>query len=105
MSKTLLKVADFLRLLFNTTKQQIRALFYTLTPIQTAALCEILFNLPKLPLTTKVVKELQNRKFLYKKLTDATISHQKKLTLIQTHYRQIQGTLELVKSELLSMLQ
>ena len=103
--KNLHKVADFLKLLLTTTKQQIRALFYTITPIQTAALCEILFNLRRLPLTGTVIKELKKRKFIYSKLVDATLSHQKKLALIQTHYRQIQNTLELVKSELLSMLE
>ena len=103
--KTLKKVADFLKLLLTTSKQQIRALFYTLTPLQTAALCEIIFNIQKLPLSARIVKEIQKRKFLFKKLSDSTISQQRKLALIQTHYRQVQSVLELVKRELLSMLE
>jgi hypothetical protein len=99
------KAGDFLKLLLNTTKQQVRALFYTLTPIQTAALCEILFNIQRLPLTTRVLKELKKRKFLLSKLTNKTLPYQKKLELIQTHYRQIQNTLELIKKELLSLLE
>lgn len=103
--RVLRKVGDFLKLLLNTTKKQVRALFYTLTPLQTAALCEILFNLQKLPLTARVVRELKKRKYLIKKLTDKYTSIGSKLELIQTHYRQVQHTLELVKKELLSMLE
>lgn len=99
------KVGDFLKLLLNTTKQQVRALFYTLTPIQTAALCEILVYLRKLPLTARVIKEVQKRKYLIKKLTDKHTTVRVKLELIQKHYRQIYRTLDLIKRELLSMLE
>lgn len=105
MSKTLQKVANFLKLLLSTTKDQAKALFYTLTPVQTLALCEILFNIQKHPLTARVAKELQKRKYLIKKLTDKNTSVSRKLTLIQNHYRQIQHTLELVKKELLEILE
>ncbi len=99
------KAGNFLKLLLNTTKDQVRALFYTLTPLQTAALCEILFNLQKLPLASRIVKELRKRKFLINKLTDNKLSTRKKLALLQTHYRQVQLTLELVKKDLLSLLE
>ena len=99
------KVGNFLKLLLNTTQKQARALFYTLTPIQTAALCEIFFNLPKLPLASNVLRELGKRKFLIKKLTDKHTKTRDKLELIQRHYRQIYHTLELIKQELLSVLE
>jgi hypothetical protein len=105
MSKTIRKVADFLKLLLSTTKEQARALFYTLTPIQTLAICEIAFNIQKLPVTRKVLKELQKRKYLFKKLGDKTLGVQKKIILIQTHYRQVRATLQLIKAEILSLLE
>ena len=105
MSKVLKKVGDFLKLLLNTTKQQSKALFYTLTPTQTLAICEILFNIQKLPLTSRVVKEIRKRKYLFKKLSETTISVNRKLDLIQTHYMQILNTLQLVKVELLELLE
>ena len=99
------KIANFLHLLLTTSKQQIKALFYTLIPLQTTGLCEIIFNLRKLPLTANVVRELKKRKSLFNKLVDKTITVRIKLELIQTHYRQIQATLQLVKKELISMLE
>ena len=105
MSAILRKVADFLKLLLETSKQQARALVYTLTPLQAAAICEILFNLKKLPLTSRVVKELRKRKLLITRLTDKNVSVKRKLALIQDHYRQILATLQLIKSDLLSMLE
>ena len=104
MSITIQKVADFLRLLLNTTKTQVRALFYTLTPVQTAALCEILYNIHKLPLTKQVLKELRKRSALIKKLTSKDTSLHKKLALVQKHYRLIHSTLDLIKKEILSIL-
>ena len=103
--KTLRKIGDFLKLLLNTTKEQVKALFYTLTPLQTAALCEILFNIQKLPVTGRVIKELKKRKILFRKLSDKEVSLKKKLAIIQNHYKQVQAILELVKRELLSMLE
>ena len=99
------KVGNFLRLLLNTSKQQIKGLFYTLTPLQTAAVCEIIFNIQKLPLSSRVIKELRKRKVLFKMLTDKTVTHRRKLKLIQSHYKQVQATLQLMKNELLSMLE
>ena len=103
--RSLKKVGDFLKLLLTTTKEQVRALFYTLTQLQTAALCEIFFNIQNLPLASKVVKEIRKRKFLIRKLTDQTVSQRAKLAVIQNHYRQIQSILDLIKKELLSLLE
>ena len=105
MSKTLKKVSDFLKLLLNTTKQQVKALFYTLTPLQTTAICEIIFNLQKLPLTKRVLKELEKRRPLLRKLSDNSLSISRRLALIQTHYRQVQQTLQLIKNELVNLVQ
>ena len=104
MSHLIQKVRDFLKLLLNTTKNQARALLYTLSPIQTAALCEIFFNIHKLPLTKQVIRELQKRKFLFKTLGDKSVTIQRKLALIQSHYKQVQSTLQLIKTEILSIL-
>ena len=105
MSKTIKKVSDFLKLLLTTTKEQVRALFYTLTPIQTLAICEIALNIQKLPLSKKLLKELQKRKYLFKKLSDRNLTIKAKITLIQTHYRLVQTALQLVKREILSLLE
>ncbi len=105
MSKVIHKVADFLRLLLNTTKKQVRALFYTLSPAQIFAICEILFNIQKLPLPGRILSELKKRRGLFRKLSDKTLSLEKKLTLIETHYRQIYTTLLLVKKEILRLLE
>ena len=102
---TIRKVSNFLHLLLTTSKEQIKGLFYTLTTLQTTALCEIIFNIQRLPLTSRVVKEFKKRKVLFNKLTDKSINLRRKLELIQTHYRQIQATLQLIKHELLSMLE
>ena len=103
--KILHKVGNFLKLVLNTSADQVKALFYTLTPLQTAAVCEIIFNIQKLPLTRRVVKELLKRKVLFKKLADKEISIKQKLAIIQNHYKQVQHTLLLVKRELLSLLE
>ena len=105
MSTTLRKSRDFLKLLLSTTKDQARALFHTLTPIQTLAICEIAINIQNLPLTKKIVRELQKRKFLFKWLGDKSIKVQNKLELIQTHYRQVQSSLLLIKNQILSLLE
>ena len=105
MSNSIQKVGNFLKLLLNTTKEQSRALIYTLTPDQTRALCEIIFNLDKLPLTDKLSKELKKRKILFQRLSDKKLSLPKRLALIQTHYRQIRSTLEIVKSDVLALLE
>ena len=102
MSKTIKKVSDFLKLLLTTTKEQV---FYTLTPIQTLAICEIALNIQKLPLSKKLLKELQKRKYLFKKLSDRNLTIKAKITLIQTHYRLVQTALQLVKREILSLLE
>ena len=82
MSKLLRKVSDFLKLLLETSKEQAKALFYTITPAQTSAICEILFNIQKLPLNRRVTKELQKRKHLLKKLGSTAASVRSKLALI-----------------------
>ena len=105
MSKAIKKVGEFLKLLLNTTTNQARALLYTLTPIQTLAICEIAFDLQKLPLTKKVLKELKKRKYLFKKLSDKNLSIKEKISLIQSHHRQVQATLQLVNREILSILE
>ena len=105
MSQTLKKVSSFLQLLLSTTKQQVRALFYTLSPIQTAAICEILFNIQNLPVTQRVLQEIKKRRFLLGKLSDKNISIQRKVGLIQTHYKQVQEILLLIKAELSSLLE
>lgn len=105
MSKTLQKVADFIKLLLNTTKEQCKALIYTLTPLQTAAICEILFNIHKLPLTQRVLRELKKRRILFNKLVDKSVSVRRKLALIQNHYKQILPTLQLIRTQLLTLLE
>lgn len=103
--QTLKKVSSFLKLLLNTTKDQTKALFYTLTPLQVAAICEIIFNLEHLPLPARVVREIAKRKHLFVKLIDKKTSAKRKLELLQNHYKQIQNTLNLLKRELLELLE
>ena len=102
--QNLKKVSSFLKLLLSTTKDQVRALFYTLTPIQTAALVEIIYNLEHLPLPPRVTREIKKRKHLFDKLISKRTTAKKKLELIQTHYRQLQNTLNLLKREILGLL-
>ena len=105
MSKNIRKVGNFLKLLLNTTKEQAKALFYTLTPVQTLVICEIIFNIQHLPIARKVVREIQKRSSLFNKLGNKTLSARNKLALIQTHYKQVQSILQLIKSDVISMLE
>ena len=105
MSKAIQKVGSFLKLLLNTTQKQVRALFHSLNPAQTFAICEILFNIQKLPVSARVLKEVKKRKHLFKRLSDKSIKLEKRLSLIQTHYRQIQAILLLVKREILGIVE
>ena len=105
MSMTIKKVSDFLKLLLTTTKDQARALFYTLTPIQTLAICEIALNIHKFPISKKILKELQKRKYLFRRLSDRSLSVKAKITLIQSQYKQVQTSLQLIKREILSLLE
>ncbi len=95
------KEADFLRLLLKTTPLQVKALFYTLTPRQTLVLCEILYNLSKLPLPRKARALLGKRRNLVKKLIAPTLSSKKKLNLLWAHYRQLHPLLSSVAKKIM----
>ena len=105
MSRNIRKVSNFLKLLLHTTKEQAKALFYTLTPVQTLVICEIVFNIQHLSIARKAVSEIQKRSSLFNKLGDKTLSTRNKLALIQTHYKQVQSILQLIKSDVISLLE
>lgn len=104
MSKNLERVSTFLRLLLNTTKDQGKALLFTLTEHQAIALCEIADNLLHLPLSSEAQKIVRKRVKLFKRLSDKKLSLKKKIISIENHQRQFLHTLSLVKIPLLKLL-
>ena len=104
MSKTLKRVGTFLTLLLSTSKDQVKALLYTLTPEQASALCEIAYNLLHIPLPPQIRQTVNKRSSLLKKLGDKTIKLNKRIDLIENHQRQFIHTLLLVKKDLLTLL-
>ena len=94
----------FIHLLFSTTKEQAKALIYTLTPGQTLAVCEIILNISNLSNSPQIRTELIKRRPLIKKLTEGKLKLKQRLTYIQDHYRQVLGLLCLVKNKVLSLI-
>ncbi len=94
----------FLHLLFTTSKNQVQALFYTLTPQQAKALCEIIYNLNKLPVPPTTTHLLLMQRKLIKQLTDKKLSLNRKLHLLQNHYRQVYEVLLSVDKKILRLL-
>ena len=72
MSKKINEQKAFLHLLLNTTKEQARALLYTVTPSQILVLSEIALNLLELPLPPNIESTIHKRKGVLKKLGDKT---------------------------------
>jgi hypothetical protein len=105
MSKTLKRVSPFLTLLLSTTKDQAKALLYTLTPDQVHALQEIAQNLLHLPLSPNIKAVVKKRNLILRKLADKSIKIKQKIALIENHQRQIYHTLLLVKTQLKSLIE
>ena len=100
MSKRILKHKEFLHLLLNSTKDQARALLYTITPEQVSAISEIVLNLLELPLPNTVKTILQRRRKVFKKISDKMLSVRTRTSLIKKHMTLMLSTLHLVKSQL-----
>ena len=104
MSKTLIDNKCFIILFLETSKQQRRVLFDTLTNTQILVITEICYNLLKLELTDSIQQVIKKRKKILQKLTNSRYKIKTKKTIIVKHYKQISEILLLVKEQLLQLI-
>ena len=83
MSKTIREEKHFLGLLINTSKDQARALLYTVTPNQVLAISEIDHNLLILPLPPTLKVIIERRRKVLQKLANKSISVRAKTYLVK----------------------
>ena len=99
-------VADYLKLLLNTSVEQARCLLSTATVKQVDALCEISYNLlnciKKLP--SKIRRATTKNKKLLQKLSKKKLAFNSKLKLIKKHYQEMIHVLKAAKESLLKLL-
>lgn len=105
MYSILNSLGTFVKLLLTTSQDQVKAIFNTLTPLQSAVISEIIYNIGTLPVTSRVVKLLRKHKLLFRKLSDKTVPTHRKVFLIQKHYKEVQNLLSLLKSDILNILE
>ena len=79
---------DFLKLLLNTDKQQIKALLFSISTKQIKAITEIFYNALTLNLPKKIENIVKRNKTLYKKLATKLAINSKK-QLIKKYFRKI----------------
>lgn len=96
-------LGNFVKLLLSTSQDQVKAIFNTLTPLQTAVISEIIFNIGRLPVTSKVIKLLGRHKFLFRKLSDPSLPIQRKVKIIRRHYKEVRDLLNAIKADLLNI--
>ena len=104
MSKTITQEKEFLHLLLNSTKEQSRALLYTITPRQVLAISEIAQNLLALPLPNTIKSVIERRRRALHKIGNKSVSLRTRSTTIKKHMTQLLNTLKLVKSQLQELL-
>lgn len=104
MSDILLENSIFIKLLLDTSKEQVRVLLQSITNRQILAISEICYNLLTITLdkTTKLL--IKKRQKILKKLSNKKISLMNKRKLIRKHYIQLSHTLLHVKDKLLTVL-
>jgi hypothetical protein len=103
-SDRLRAVANYIRLLLNTSVNQARSLLSTATADQAKALCEVAFNLLKSKVPLKIRKIVKKYKKLLEKLTRKGISIASKIKLLKTHCRQVLAVLGSVKESLMKLI-
>ena len=94
MSKLITRHKHFISLLMKTSKEQSRALLYTITIEQVTVLSEIIFNLLTLPLKKKQKDFITRRNTLFNKLGNKKTSNRVKIKLIRKNLKII---LELIQ--------
>ena len=103
MSKNVEENKTFLKLFFNTTNLQQKALLYSLTDAQVRVLKEIIFNLRKnFQLPRKFARTLKRRSI--QKLSRSSLSLTQARLLIKANYKDITALLMSVRSELEELL-
>lgn len=100
MSKLISDEKEFLYLLLTTTKEQKRALLYTITKRQVQAISEVAHNLLNLPLKQSVGVIIERRRKTLQKIGNKKFSVRTRSSLIKKHMTQLLDTFQLVKSQL-----
>ena len=100
MSKLISQEKHFLHLLLVTSKDQSRALLYTITQTQVLAISEIIYNLLQLPLTPNLKIVVEKRRKTLKYIADKSKSIRIRTSSIKKHMTQLLSTLKVVKSQL-----
>lgn len=91
---------QFLYLLLHTSKEQQRALVYTITHRQVLVVSEIAYNLLHLPLKESVRTIIEKRRRTLQKIGNKKLSIRTRSSLIKKHMTQLLDTFKLVKSQL-----
>ena len=105
MSKIISQEKSFLHLLLNSTKDQSRALLYTITPKQVLVISEIVHNLLHLPLPTSVQPVIHKRRKALQRIGNKTSSLRTKSAFIKKHMTLLLNTLQLVKLQLQELIE
>ena len=103
-SKRLRAVADYIRLLLNTSVSQARSLLSTATGDQARALVEVAFNLLKSKIPVKLRKIVRKYKTLLVNLTKKGVSIKEKIKLLKRHCRQVLAILGSMKDSLMKLI-
>ena len=104
MSDTLLTNQYFIKLLLDTTNEQSRALFQSITNKQIQVISEICFNLLLISVDKSTQLIIKKRKKILEKLSNKKISLLNKKRIIKKHYIQLRHTLLHIKDKLLELL-
>ena len=104
MSKNISQEKHFIHLLLNSTKDQRRALLYTITPRQLLAISEISHNLLHLPMSNSNKGVIEKRRKTLQNISDRSKSIRTRTFLVKKHMKLLLDTLKLVKSPLQELL-
>ena len=104
MSETLMLNKHFINLFLNTSKQQQKALFETITNNQILVVSEICYNLLKLELNGETQQIVKKRKKILQKISNHKLTIKNKKKLIVKHYKQLNVILLTVKDKLLELI-
>lgn len=104
MSDILLTNQYFIKLLLDTTNEQSRALFQSITNKQILVISEICFNLLLISVDKSTQLIIKKRKKILEKLSNKKISLLNKKRIIKKHYIQLRHTLLHIKDKLLELL-
>ena len=104
MSETLILNKHFIFLFLNTSKQQQKVLFETLTNNQILVVSEICYNLLKLDLDDKTQQIVKKRKKILQKISNHKLTLKNKKKIIIKHYKQLNDILLFIKDKLLELI-